>query len=92
MMDYKAFSVYCATCQFWTGDRKPDREDWRVYTPRHATIGTCDCPTGHWRGRLKPGESDCKHWVRWEAVREDPPPPAPGPRSPRMPDPTNPFD
>jgi hypothetical protein len=88
MIDYKAFSVYCATCQHWTGERRPDRDDWRVYTPRHATIGTCACPTGHWRGRLKPGESDCKHWSRWEAVLEDPP----GQARPRTPDPKNPLD
>lgn len=77
MIDYKAFSVYCATCEHWTGERTPDVGDMRVYTPRHATIGTCDSPTSHWRGRLKPGESDCKHWVRWSAVREPEPPPPP---------------
>jgi hypothetical protein len=71
MVDYKAFSIYCATCHHWTGERTPDRDDMRVYTPRHATIGHCDSPTGHWRGRLKPGESNCKHWIRWEAVRDE---------------------
>jgi hypothetical protein len=77
VIDYKAFSVYCATCHSWTGERTPDVADMRVYTPRHATIGTCDSPTGHWRGRLKPGESNCKHWIRWHEVREElGPPPA----------------
>ena len=69
MLDYAARSVYCATCEHWTGQRAPDTNDWRVYTPRHCTIGRCESPTGPWNGRLKPGESSCRHWLRWEAVR-----------------------
>jgi hypothetical protein len=71
MVDYAARSVYCATCEHWTGERTPDTSDWRVYTPRHCTIGVCDSPTGHWNGRFKPGESSCRHWIRWAAVRTD---------------------
>lgn len=67
-MDYKAFTVHCATCEHWTGARRADRPGDRVYTARHATVGHCDSPTGHWRGRLKPGESSCSHWIRWSRV------------------------
>ncbi|MGE0440916.1 MAG: hypothetical protein AB7L66_13335 [Gemmatimonadales bacterium] len=69
MVDYVSFSKYCATCHFWTGERRPDHAEGRVYTPKHATIGHCDCPHGHWRGRLKPGESNCPHWSRWASTR-----------------------
>lgn len=72
MIDYRACSVYCATCEHWTGERTGDTTEVRVYTPRHATIGTCASPSGHWRGRLKPGESNCTHWVRWAAVPDPP--------------------
>lgn len=72
MIDYVANSLNCATCQFWTGERRPERGEMRVYTPHHATIGTCACPHGHWKGRLKPAESDCRHWARWEVMRLDP--------------------
>lgn len=70
MIDYIAFSKYCATCHFWTGERRPDHDEGRVYVPRHATIGTCDCPHGHWRGRLKPGESNCPHFQTWDEVKQ----------------------
>ena len=74
VIDYLAVSKYCATCQFWVGERRPEVGEKRVYTPRHATIGTCNCPHGHWRGRLKPGESNCPHWAHWETMREELPP------------------
>ncbi|MBX3147339.1 MAG: hypothetical protein KF785_11290 [Gemmatimonadales bacterium] len=76
MIDYIAFSMYCATCHHWTGQRRPEMMGGRIYTPRHATVGSCDCPTGHWRGRLKPGESNCPHWAQWNVMREftGPPP------------------
>ena len=68
MLHYAYILQYCATCQFWTGSRRAERDEGRVYTPRHATIGACDCPTGHWRGRLKPGESNCPHWQTWATM------------------------
>jgi len=70
MIDYLAVSKFCGTCQHWTGERRAELSEKRVYTPRHATIGTCACPTGHWKGRLKPGESNCHHWQHWDAVPE----------------------
>jgi len=74
VIDYVTFSTYCATCDHWTGERKPDFKEGRIYTPRHATIGTCDCPHGHWRGKLKPAESNCPHWARWELMKDCDPP------------------
>ncbi len=70
MLDYLGISQLCGTCQHWTGERRVEVSEKRVYTPRHATIGTCTCPIGHWKGRLKPGESNCSHWQRWEEIPE----------------------
>lgn len=81
MLHYAYILQYCATCEFWTGERRPERDEGRIYTPRHATIGTCDCPHGHWRGRLKPGESNCPHWKSWVAMEG-----AADPRRPRKPE------
>jgi hypothetical protein len=77
MIDFVAFSKHCATCDHWIGERRAERGEMRVYTPRHATIGHCDCPTGHWKGRLKPAESNCPHWARWQVMKEEPPPAGP---------------
>lgn len=76
MKDYVAFTEFCATCEHWTGERRPEPAEGRIYTSRHAAIGTCSCPHGHWKGRLKPAESNCPHWARWSVMKDhDPPPP-----------------
>ena len=69
MRNYHGASLVCATCQWWDGTREADRRAGRVHTIRDAAMGHCRSPVSWWVGRARQGESECRFWQQWKAVR-----------------------
>ncbi len=57
----------CPTCEYWDGERKPDKN------PQYAQYngyGTCLSPNSNYRGQKVGGNNSRKCWECWKYVRE----------------------
>ncbi|HJW24248.1 MAG TPA: hypothetical protein VJ576_05055 [Rhodocyclaceae bacterium] len=66
----------CASCQRWSGVRRPGAEPETVDIEGDTAVGLCQ--GGPWDGSERRARSACGRWIRWDALTaENPPAPPP---------------
>ncbi|NHC05703.1 hypothetical protein [Azonexus fungiphilus] len=56
----------CASCQRWTGARRPGELPETVAIESETVSGLCQ--GGGWHGSERRARSACGHWLRWQAL------------------------
>jgi len=68
MGKYESRASYCATCNFWTGPRKPNSGRWEVEFNDSAEG---ECAGGASDRRKCKGNDHCHGWQLWGALQVD---------------------
>jgi len=70
-MKYSKQNTYCATCDYWNGNRSVDNQ-WsinQVITESATERGVCGCrDSGRWNVNIQ-GCSICSSWEIWSRLR-----------------------
>ena len=64
MAHYPSISKYCATCELWSGSRKPDMSRKGADTENNAE-GLC---FGPWKNSKRKCNQTCGSWKKWAVL------------------------
>ncbi|MBQ6638353.1 MAG: hypothetical protein IJH82_06835 [Lachnospiraceae bacterium] len=69
----KGTIIHCATCQYWTGERKPGRMiPLSAETPAVSTKGICTNPKQfQYKGKETEAQfCNCHHYQHWDQLKQ----------------------
>ncbi|MBR2295849.1 MAG: hypothetical protein IKA43_00405 [Clostridia bacterium] len=70
MQQFGSFMKFCATCNFWMGQRETDYNGTYSRVQDVNARAKCMCQSGPWRNQLRGPMAFCNSYEKWSVLRK----------------------